>query len=225
MPSPESISLKMRQAKNRNQRHFAGLARRALVTITFALAIIVAATVSEANEGGGEKAAEAAGAAKSGGSPSMHFKPACKYSDHEARLQSYTAKIRGIEKEIADMIHSKHHTENSEKVKMLTQQISFRHSDLAKAVRDYEEERLHVRFQHPDRDMDANRQYSAHPLKSLEEIEAAFGLDGRLDRIRKQVGVVFPIAQPEKPISTRQPASMKQSDEDDDMPGTIHLVK
>jgi hypothetical protein len=151
--------------------------------------------------------------------------PSCRWSDHEARLTSYSARIRGLEKEIADMIALKQKTENSEKVGMFTQQIAFKHSDLDKVVKAYERERLHVRFHHPDRNETTARKYSIQKLKSLEEIERAFGLDGRLDRIKRQVGIVFPAESiVEKDGSLlRGPASAGESD--DEKPQRIRLVK
>lgn len=177
--------------------------RRLVVRALLAIAVFAAAAASEAAE-----------------------RTTCRWSEHESRLTSYTARIRSLEKEISDMIESKHHLESSEKVKILTQQISFKHSDLAKVIRDYEAERLHVRFQHPDRDLEGDRQYSAQRLKSLEEIETSFGLDGRLDRIRRQVGIVFPTAASAEKKSLRKPASADLVPEsEDDMPRGIKLVK
>lgn len=151
--------------------------------------------------------------------------PTCRWSEHESRLTSFMARIRTFEKEIADMIEAKRKIENSEQLKVLTQQISFKHSDLAKAVKDYEDERRHIRFQHPDRDMEGDRKYTAMKLKSLDEIEFAFGLDGRLDRIRRQVEVVFPVDASVDPNSIRGPAGVSSEKDDDDVPRGIKLVK
>jgi hypothetical protein len=146
----------------------------------------------------------------------------CRWSEHESRLTSFASKIRSLENEISDLIDHKKSIDNPEKVSLITQQISFKHKDLAKVVRDYEEERLHVRFQHPDREREEDRQYKAVRLKSLSEIEEAFGLDGRLDRIRQQVRVVFPVKTAEPASQVRAPAS---SIEEEDIPERIHLVK
>lgn len=151
--------------------------------------------------------------------------PTCRWSEHESRLTSFMARIRSFEKEIADMIESKNKIENAEQLKILTQQISFKHSDLAKAVKDYEDERRHMRFQHPDRDLENDRKYTALKLKSLDEIEFAFGLDGRLDRIRRQVEVVFPVAPAMDANSQRGPAGIATDQDDDDVPRGIKLVK
>jgi hypothetical protein len=147
----------------------------------------------------------------------------CRWTEHESRLTSFTAKIRSLESEISDLIAYKKTLESTERARLVTQQISFKHSDLAKVIKDYESERLHVRFQHPDRDLEGERQYMAVKLKSLDEIEDSFGLDGRLDRIRRHVGVVFPAAKPEEAPAVRLPAAI--SEEEDDAPEQIRLVK
>ncbi len=154
--------------------------------------------------------------------PAMHTEKKCRWTEHESRLTSFATKIRSLEKEISDLIEHKKSLDNPEQVRLVTQQISFKYSDLSKVIRDYEEERLHVRFQHPDRDREEERRYQAVRLKSLEEIEDAFGLDGRLDRLRQQVKIVYPIAVPQPLIQIRAPASVQ---EDEDMPERIHLVK
>lgn len=180
--------------------------------------------------GEGEKAAAPAAASNSASptngisTPNSIFGQNCRWSDHQSRLTSYTAKIRSFEKEIEDMIATKHHVDRPDQLKVLTQQIAFKYKDLQKTVKDYETERLHVRFQHPDRDLDTDREYPAQKLKSLEEIETAFGLDGRLDRIKRQVEIVLPVATPVEETAKRGVASDAKED-DDDKPETIHLVK
>lgn len=228
MRSPKStLSRKNHKSRSISSRRASVIVARAV----FAFAIIAAVSFAEANEEAAAPVEPEAAAAEQGSAPAASagpkIKPACRFSEHESRLTSYMARIRTLEKEIADMIGAKHHTENSEKVKLLTQQISFKYVDLTKVVREYEEERLHVRFQHPDRgDMEGDHQYSEHRLKSLDEIEAAFGLDGRLDRVRKQVGIVFPVPGEMKAHDKRLPASVKPVEEDENaMPSGIRLVK
>lgn len=146
----------------------------------------------------------------------------CRWTEHESRLTSFTTKIRSLEKEISDLISYKKTLENAERVRLVTQQISFKHSDLSKVIREYEDERLHVRFQHPDRDREEERQYQAVRLKSLSEIEEAFGLDGRLDRLRQKVKIVYPTTASEPDSQVRAPASTL---DDEDKPEQIRLVK
>lgn len=137
----------------------------------------------------------------------------CRYSEHESRLTSLTAKIRSYEGEITELIEAKHHVENSERVRQVTQQITFKHDDLRRAIHEYETLRLHVRFQHPDRGSEDRREYPRQRLKSIEELDRVFGLDGRLDRIKTAIGKVFPIPTEESAKATRGVAS-ENSDDD-----------
>lgn len=184
--------------------------------------ILLASSPVWANSGGGhEKPAEAAKEGGEHGAAPKEDKNApktCRYSEHESRLTSLTARIRSFEKEISDMIDAKKHLEHAEKVHELTQQITFKHLDLAKAVREYESERLHMRFQHPDRDMEGAREYPRQTLKSLKDLEQAFGLDGRLDRIKNHVGVVFPSQDPGEKLSEHGARGIASEPDDDDRP-------
>ena len=146
----------------------------------------------------------------------------CRYSEHESRLTSLTAKIRSYESEVSELIELKHHTETSEKVRVVTQQITFKHRDLSRAVHEYETLRLHVRFQHPDQGSEEQREYPRQSLKSLEELDRVFGLDGRLDRIKASVVKVFPAPREDNATSARGLASEPESDE---KPERIRLSK
>ena len=187
-----------------------------LLALSFALLVVPPIWASS---GGGEKPAEAAKEDK-------NAPKACRYSEHESRLTSLTARIRSFEKEISDMIDAKKHVEHAEKIRELTQQITFKHLDLAKAVREYESERLHMRFQHPDRDMEGAREYPRQTLKSLKDLEQAFGLDGRLDRIKNHVGVVFPSQDPGEKVPEHGSRGIaSELDDDDRPPERIRLSK
>lgn len=191
-----------------------------LALAVFALAIALSTSVATPPSAFAS-AAKSEKAEKPSAAP-LHTAKKCRWTEHESRLTSFATKIRSLEKEISDLIEHKKSLDQPEKVRLVTQQISFKHKDLSKAIRDYEEERLHVRFQHPDRDQEDERRYQAVRLKSLEEIEEAFGLDGRLDRLRQQVKIVYPIVVPQEPAKIRAPASV---DEDDEKPERIRLVK
>ncbi len=170
--------------------------------------------------GGAEKPAEAAKEEK-------NAPKTCRFSDHESRLTAFTARIRSFEKEISDMIEAKKKVDQAEAVRQLTQQITFKHLDLGRAIKEYESERLHMRFEHPDRDVEGNREYPRQALKSLKDLEQAFGLDGRLDRIKNQVGVVFPSRTPGEtsPEHGMRGIASEAADDEDRPPDRIRLSK
>ena len=217
MPSLKSIRLRKNLKASRFLSAF-------VVRTVLTMALLAAAAAAEANEAAKSEAAK--DAPESEHRLIQKEKRTCRWSEHESRMTSYMARIRTLEKEISDLIEQKRRTENGEKANLLTRQITFKHADLAKVVGEYEQERRHARFQHPDRDLDGNREYSAHPLKSLEDIEVSFGLDGRVARIRRQIAIVFPVAPSKDAAKARAPASAVTSpDDDDEMPRGIKLVK
>lgn len=146
----------------------------------------------------------------------------CRLSDHESRLTSDASKIRSIEKEIADLIDEKNKSQSADKSKLITEDIAFKYRDLEKQIKDYEEERAHVRFQHPEGHVGEAYQFQAARLKSLDEIKDSFGLDARLDRIKKQVQLIYPATNKSTGSTIRLPASVGH---DEDLPERIHLVK
>jgi hypothetical protein len=146
--------------------------------------------------------------------------------DHMALMSSLRSKIGSLEREIHEQMKSfekaKHQPDQTHEHSKL---IALKYKDLQRMVREHRDLELHIRFRHPDRHDESARQYQAVRLKSLEEIRTSFGIDGRLDRIKKQVEVVLPVPKDNQPAQ-RAPASIvpPRTDEED-LPEQIHLVK
>lgn len=152
--------------------------------------------------------------------------PKCRIMDHNALMSSLRSKIGSLEREIHDQMHAfekaKHQPDQTHEQSKL---IALKYKDLQRMVREHRDLELHIRFQHPDRYEESQRKYQTVRLKSLEEIRTSFGIDGRLDRIKKQVEVVLPYPKEESP-NRRVPASIKAPRPDEeDLPERIHLVK
>jgi len=133
------------------------------------------------------------------------------------------------EKDIHHLIEEKRHTQDPAKIAQIMREIGERHRALEKTAKSYEEERMHVRFEHPERADQLERQYVRHEVRSLEEMENDVGIDGRLDRIRALVLMTFPIpekkmSQEEKNFRTRLPAS-KPEIPGEDTPEKVILAK
>lgn len=155
--------------------------------------------------------------------------PTCKWSEHEAKMLASQTKARSLQDELAGLIASKKKATSLDDVKVITTQIQYKYEDLRKTIAQYEEERTHSRFAHPERALPAERSYPAQKLMSLDEIESAFGLDGRLDRIRAQVRTVYPAkgsAERSSAEQKRQPASHSEKAPSalDDLTG-LKLIK
>lgn len=141
---------------------------------------------------------------------------------HETLMQNYHNKMESLEKEIQTLIQHKDHTSDPTVQKDLIAQIKTRHEELKKASADRNKEYLHMRFKHPEKGDLAERKYSRHEVKSIEDLEKDFTLDGRLDRLKQLVEQKFPLPESETQkawkdkAAKRQPASEK-SDETDSL--------
>lgn len=149
------------------------------------------------------------------------------WNDHLTRLALLSKQIETKEEEIHKLISAKSQSHDHRQVAELIRTIADAHKDLVEVSREYEEERRHVRFEHPERNAKLERVYSRHQVKSLREMEVEFGLDGRLDRLKARVLATFPLpaqapkAEETKRIYKRTPASAS----DEELPERIYLKR
>lgn len=147
------------------------------------------------------------------------------WATHAGRLPALAKKLSDNEEEIRHLLERKKHLEDAGAIHDLMRELDERHKTLVKTSEEYETERLHVRFKHPDRASIVERQYTHFKLKTVEQLENELGLDGRLDRLKSKVSAIFPAPKPApkaEPESARKPASVVN---DEDAPEAIHLSK
>lgn len=150
------------------------------------------------------------------------------WNEHTNRLMTLSRQMENGEQEIHTLILEKRRTYDAKKVADILRQIEEKHKAIRKAWKDYEEERQHVRFEHPEKNDQLDKTYVRHELRSLEDLESDLGIDARLDRVKARVLAKFPI--PEKKIAdvkkfrTRLPAS-KDTIPAEDQPEKITLSK
>ncbi len=158
-----------------------------------------------------------------------HSSEARMWNEHTSQLAMKSRQLEMGEHEIHALIERKQHTDDPAAVGEIMQSIAVQHRALEKKAKEYEEERQHVRFEHPERNDQLERKYVRHEIKSVQEMESSMGIDARLDRIRSLVTLKFPV--PEKKITieeknfrTRLPASKKEV-AGEDAPEKIKLIK
>jgi hypothetical protein len=150
------------------------------------------------------------------------------WAKHQASLSAQAAKIKSHEEEIKKLIALKKQTHDSTRLKEIVGTLGEQHSSLVDLSKEYEDERLHVRFQHPEKADTADRKYIHYDVRSLEEMESDIGMSGRLDRIKARVLVTFPLLDPKPSAASKVDATARKpaSDEtENDKPEQIHLVK
>lgn len=146
---------------------------------------------------------------------------------HLSRLSQLQGQISSAERDIEVLLDEKKHAHDQKELHQIVTALTERHKELSKSSKNYEELRQHIRFEHPDKNADLERQYIRHKLKSIAEFENGIGLDSRLDRIKARALAIFPLPErPPRPPSVifglRNPASQV---EDEDAPEQIHLKK
>ncbi|MES2964583.1 MAG: hypothetical protein V4760_11885 [Bdellovibrionota bacterium] len=150
------------------------------------------------------------------------------YNEDLSKLQGFDREIDDLQKGIHHMVAEKKHTDEKTAVKQLVDQIAESYKRLQKVSNDRERLWLHIRFKHPEQATALEKRYTRFKLKTLEDMEAEVGIDGRLDRIKARVMATFPApeAVEEKKDDTKvHPFYRKPASVDDDAPEEIKLVK
>jgi DNA-binding MarR family transcriptional regulator len=151
------------------------------------------------------------------------------WGEHETKLALLRQRVKDAETETMHLIEEKRNTHDQAAVKQIIEQIGISHEAFTKAAKQLEAEELHVRFKHPEHAEKADVKYTRRHTKSLDDMEAEVGLDGRLDKIKAQVLSTFPVPKLLEASHVdakllpmlRKPASV----EDEDAPEKITLVK
>lgn len=149
--------------------------------------------------------------------------------EHTQHLSALSRQIEVAEHEIQTMIEEKRHLHSQAQIAEIMRSIASRQREIEKVSKSYEEERQHVRFEHPEKNDQLDHVYIRHEIKSIEDLENDLGIDARLDRVKARVLAKFPI--PDRVNSaevqrfrTRLPAS-KNEIPDEDAPEKIILAK
>ncbi len=126
------------------------------------------------------------------------------WSHHVNNMMMHRSKLRALEGELQQLIADKKHSEDPERVKELTTLMRTKYTELETSAAEFRVEAMHMRFKHPERGDDHERQYARFKLKTLKEYESSLGLDGQLDRLKIKVSQVYQTKKPEKKILAEQ---------------------
>jgi hypothetical protein len=113
---------------------------------------------------------------------------------HEQHIAAFNNKIDALERELSDLLEQKKAAGGSVAKKELLDQLVIKHKQLEDVARDRETELAHMRFQHPEKGDMSKREYLRYEVQSLEEMESAQGLQGRLDRIKKMIEAKYQVS-------------------------------
>lgn len=130
------------------------------------------------------------------------FALAGEWNIHSSNLRSQADNIVKLESEMEHLISEKKesHDEASKEKKM--EEIIAKHKELKKLYVDFEKERNHVRYEHPEQGDKMEREYKALRLRSITEMESETGIEGRLSRAKKTLHSTYGVVPPTKKTVT-----------------------
>jgi hypothetical protein len=106
---------------------------------------------------------------------------------HEASLKASVEKIREKEKKIVEIVKQKNLLPpDSPKAKPILEELTKEHKELSEFYKDFETEKQHVRFEHPEQGLKVERKYLRYKVKTIEDFENEVGIDGKLSRLKSK---------------------------------------
>ena len=96
-------------------------------------------------------------------------------------------------------------TDNSPHLKQTVKDIVREHKELRKLVEDYDKNLRLLKYRFPERNAKHLRSYDRFEVKSIDDMEKALGIDGKLSRNMKKVRSLY---NPEEKPAVREPASV-----------------
>lgn len=182
-----------------NQKLFFRICWSVAWMLVFGASLLVVASEESGQAGGSNKsggheaAAESGGEHGSGEKDSGEAKPKiAPWAETEAKLAELSAKVANKKSVIEQLIAEKNHlAPNSPQLKEVVQQIVKEHKSLKQLIEDYEKNRNILKYRFPERGNLEERKYQKLELKSVEELEKAIGVDGKLNRNMAKIKKVY----------------------------------
>ncbi|MEQ1877947.1 MAG: hypothetical protein ABL958_14995 [Bdellovibrionia bacterium] len=108
-------------------------------------------------------------------------------TEHNKAILNLIGKIRAKETEIAELIVKKRTTTDQQEMSEILDKLAKSHKDFVKHHADLDKEEQHKKYEHPEQENAADRQYRAMRVKTLQEFEQEGGIDGRLTELKEKV--------------------------------------
>lgn len=105
----------------------------------------------------------------------------------ESKLSALEARVKAKELTIEKLLGEKNHIDSKDpKMKDLITEIAKEHKEMRAAAEDLEKQKTILRYRFPERGADPKRKYEKVEIRSLKEMEANLGIEGRLQRTFKR---------------------------------------
>lgn len=107
-------------------------------------------------------------------------------------LNSLQAKVKAKQESIRGLVTEKNRVQDPKQVKQILDTMTAEYKEMRKLTEEYEKQRTILLFRYPDKGKVGSRSYEKILLKSLEDMDTEFGVEGRLNKglkkMRQQYG-------------------------------------
>ncbi|MEZ0392251.1 MAG: hypothetical protein ACAH59_08555 [Pseudobdellovibrionaceae bacterium] len=159
-----------------------------------------------AGEGEGEKK-EAGGGQAEAKAPALPG-----WLSIENKIQELYSKINSKKSNITKLLEDKNKlSNNTAELKNTVKEIVKEHKELRALAEDYQKNIAILRYRFPERNADKDRKYQRVEIKSIDEMEQAMSVDGKLNRNLKRMRSQYKMEEKEKTaaLATEKPAHDK----------------
>jgi chromosome segregation ATPase len=148
----------------------------------------------------------------------------------ENKITELNARINSKNRNLQELIQSKNQMpNNSPQLRTVVKDLIREHKELQALVDDYQKKVTMLKYRFPERNARDNRTYQRIEVRSLEEMEQALGVDGKLNRnlqrMRGQFRQQAEAPMPEKNKAERKPAASEAQEPSIENAGSIILQK
>lgn len=126
------------------------------------------------------------------------------------KYRTLKTKIVNVETNINQLIIEKSETKDLEKKENMLREITETHKELTKLYGEFDELERELRFRYPEKNNEGDRHYRLFRLRSLQQMEADLGLDGKLDQLRAKVRAKYQSSQGPEEVKSEGHSSNRQ---------------
>jgi len=161
-----------------------------------------------------EKKEEGHGEAKAEGEKAL-----APWVEIESKIQEYSARIKSKQESLQKLLEEKNHLpNNSPQLRENLSEMLKEHAELKHLVEEYEKNVNLLYYRYPERHVKSTRKYDHIEVHSIDEMEKAMGVDGKLSRNLKvmktqyknsQEATAVPTPVEEAPAAKKVPGKAK----------------
>ncbi|GIL18096.1 MAG: hypothetical protein BroJett040_18470 [Oligoflexia bacterium] len=179
-----------------------------ILKFIFATLVLMSNLVLASEDAGKEAQADEKQADQKGAKPEDKRQP--EWVELQGRIGMLESKVNAKQTNINRLIEEKKKLPaDSPRVPDIVKELVSEYKEYRDAVLEYEKQSALLKYRFPERGLKEERQYEVIELKTLDEMEAQLGIDGRLDRNLKRMQQQYGGPQAVAPVKPKKKSDAK----------------